>query len=66
MKNLNELAKEITLREGKKKSLTIAQVKEVLGILSDVFYGQEGYEAIVLLFKNGKKRVEKCKMKKKS
>jgi len=31
--NLNDLAKEITLQEGKTKSLTIAQVKEVMKIL---------------------------------
>ena len=30
--NLNELARQITLREGKKKSLSIAQVKEVMKI----------------------------------
>jgi len=30
--NLNELAKQITLREGKKVSISIAQVKEVLSI----------------------------------
>ena len=28
--NMNTFAKEITLREGKKKSLSIAQVKEVI------------------------------------
>ena len=31
--NLNNLAKKITLKEGKKKSLSIAQVKEVMKIL---------------------------------
>jgi hypothetical protein len=30
--NLNDLAKEITLQEGKKRSLPIGQVKEVLKI----------------------------------
>jgi hypothetical protein len=32
----NELVKEVTKREGKKKSLPIAQVREVLTILSDM------------------------------
>lgn len=31
--NLNNLAKDITLSEGKSKSLSIAQVKEVMKIL---------------------------------
>ena len=33
--NLNEFAREITLIEGKKQSISIAQVKEVIKILSD-------------------------------
>ena len=31
--NLNELAREVTLVEGKKESVSIAQVKEVMNIL---------------------------------
>lgn len=34
--NLNELAKEICKREGKKKQVDIAQVKEVLRVLMDI------------------------------
>lgn len=34
--NLNQLAKEITLREGGKVNLSIAQVKEVLRCLIDI------------------------------
>lgn len=37
--NLNELAREITLREGKKKSLSIADVKEVLRIIDEIHPG---------------------------
>lgn len=33
MLNLNDFAKEITLQEGKKKSLSIAQVKEVMRLV---------------------------------
>lgn len=33
--NLNKLAREITLVEGLEKSISIAQVKEVLGILGE-------------------------------
>ena len=35
--NLNELAKRLTVYEGGKKNLTIAQVKDVLAALGDVF-----------------------------
>lgn len=35
--NLNLLAKEICKREGKKQELSIAQVKEVLRVLMDIF-----------------------------
>ena len=30
--NLNDLARRVTLREGKKKSVSIAQVKEIIGL----------------------------------
>lgn len=42
--NMNELAREVTLREGKKKSLSIAQVKEVLKCLKQVIYLEKGAE----------------------
>jgi len=32
MANLNSLAREVTLQEGKKRSVSIAQVKEILRI----------------------------------
>jgi hypothetical protein len=35
--NLNEFAKEICRREGKKKSVDIAQVKEIVRIIGDIF-----------------------------
>ena len=40
--NLNDLAKEITLVEGKKKQVSIAQVKEILKIIiNDREFGLE-------------------------
>lgn len=36
--NMNKVAAEIAKREGKKKSLSIAQIKEVLGIVSDMCF----------------------------
>jgi hypothetical protein len=35
--NMNELAKIIALKEGKKKSLSIGQVKEVMALIADAF-----------------------------
>lgn len=64
--NLNELAKRITLAEGKKLSISIAQVKEVLGILSDVVYacwnGAEDFNLFMALLKNGNKRAKNRKL----
>lgn len=57
--SLNELAKEITLREGKKVSVSIAQVKEVLRILAEVLIETE------TLFWPQPKVSAKKKMKKK-
>jgi hypothetical protein len=34
--NLNELARDITLQEGKKQSISIAQVKEVLKLYFEI------------------------------
>lgn len=65
MTNLNQLAREITLREGKKKSISIAQVKEVLGILSDIIYSESMsglYTGVCfLLCSNGEKRAKRKK-----
>ena len=38
MKILNKLAKEVARREGKKKQVDIAQIKEILGVLCDIFW----------------------------
>ncbi len=37
--NINEFAKQVTQEEGKKESLTIAQVKEVLSIINKKLFG---------------------------
>lgn len=54
--NANELAKLITKREGKRLSLSIAQVKEVLGIVSDYLVLAPEYRD--LLIKLGKRRAK--------
>ena len=44
--NLNDLARKITLKEGKKKSISIAQVKEVMRLLLIELSEMQGYEAL--------------------
>lgn len=44
--NLNELAKEITLLEGKSESINIAQVKEMIAILGNRWRAMEMNEVI--------------------
>lgn len=60
--NLNQLAKEICSREGLKKQVNIAQVKEIIGCLCEIFCvsdGAELYELVNLLDSTGKKRLAK-------
>ena len=47
--NEDELAREVTLREGKKESISIAQVKEVIKCLKGVFIDDETYLASDIL-----------------
>ncbi len=62
---LNKLAKEITLREGKKKQINIAQVKEIIGIISDLVYEMKTESLVKKLWDNGEKRAKKkSKLKK--
>ena len=49
MVNLNDLAKEITLAEGLKESLSIAQVKEVLKLTLKAMKGMTVEEVSSLL-----------------
>lgn len=54
IKNLNALATVITLREGKKKPLDIAQVKESLRIICQLMV--EEPQIIALMIKNGSRK----------
>lgn len=60
--NLNKLALEITKREGLKKQVNIAQVKEILGVLSDVVF-EMGDDQLFVFFdafdKAGRRRAQK-------
>lgn len=67
MKILNKLASEIARREGKKKSISIGDAREIVGILSDIFYeeGEDAMKIVNALFENGDKRNAKNAKKKK-
>jgi len=59
--DLNDLASEVTRREGGKQSLGIAQVKEVVRIHCDIFAELRPLKFLWLVWKmrrNGKKRVD--------
>ena len=49
--NLNELAQTVTSREGLKKSVNIAQVKEVIRVIGDIFAELSLYQFLKLAFK---------------
>lgn len=53
--NLNDLAKSVTLKEGKKLSLSIAQVKEVLKIILELL-AKMTYGEVSELFKKTKSK----------
>jgi len=58
--NLNDLARRVTLKEGKKKSISIAQVKEVIRLTLIELANQDYEQTIKTLVRyqrNGKKRI---------
>ena len=55
----NELAKKIAKKEGKKSSVTIGNIREILTILSDEIVKSPG--ALKVLIDNGIRRVGKKK-----
>lgn len=57
--NLNDLAKIICEEEGGKEQLSIAQVKEVIGILSEKLAKPMGPDLIVKLIQTGNRRLKK-------
>lgn len=60
--NMNQLAKEICKKEGKKKQINIAQVKEILGCLSDILldrFIEDGMQIYLELVKTGVRRSKK-------
>jgi hypothetical protein len=69
--NLHDLAKEVAKREGKKKSVDIAQIKEVIKILFEVLEEKAVYDAdqldedVVILIDEKKQKKKPVKKKKK-
>lgn len=60
-RNIHKLACKITRLEGKKKSVSVAQVKEILGILADLVY--DSVDTRGLLYEYAKARHESRKKK---
>lgn len=61
---INKLVKELCKREGLKKQVDIAQIKEIVGHLAEILCdGEEGCELSNALFQLGEKRAKKRKKK---
>lgn len=58
IKTIKGLASAIAKREGKKVQVNIAQINEILGVLSDLFYSGNISGMLVMLFENGQKRAK--------
>lgn len=59
------LASTIAKREGKKSEARIGDIREILGILSDLFYEEEAAGLYMVLLNNGLKRANKKPKEKK-
>jgi len=65
--NMSELSEEVVRREGGKQSLSIAQIKEVLAIVSDIHYEHilsGGPHIGTMLLDNGQRRLKSGKSSK--
>ncbi len=59
--NLNELAKMLCSAEGKKKQVSIAQMKEIIKVIIDL--DPETYSQMLLLFSKARTRKQVKEMK---
>jgi hypothetical protein len=67
---IETLVKKICRAEGKKKQVSIAQIREIVGIISDIYWKKwqfnDGWKVAAPLFMNGQKRAKaRAKGKKK-
>ena len=60
---IKKLAAEIAKIEGKKSEARIGDIREILGIISDIFYAFPE-EVAQLVFENGMKRAKRLAKKK--
>lgn len=58
---INKLASKIAKIEGKKSEVSIGNIREILGIISDILYmdALENSDIYMCLYQNGKKRANK-------
>lgn len=64
---LKELASKVAKIEGNKSQARIGDIREILGILSELFYmGDEGFDESAplgdMFYKNGQRRLKRKKM----
>jgi len=60
MKNITEICIKVSKHEGKKKETNISQIREIVGILSDMMFDAKwGSRVIKLMYDNGKRRFKK-------
>jgi hypothetical protein len=59
---IKNLVTEIVMREGRKSNVAIGDVREIVGLLSDIIYASDDAVGVVLmLLRNGKQRAKKKK-----
>jgi hypothetical protein len=61
MKTIRGLASALAKKEGKKSQARIGDIRELLGLLSDVIHEADGSDILILLIDNGAKRAKKIK-----
>ena len=62
MKTIKQLVKELCKREGKRIGVSVAQMNEIVGHLSDIVYEYSSavdFPLYMMLHKNGEKRAKK-------
>lgn len=57
--NMRELASELAEAEGLKVEVSVGNMREILGLLSDLIYAEGGDDLVNLLYRNGKRRAKK-------
>lgn len=61
---INDIAKEIAKREGKKSQARIGDIREILGILADMIYEFNTGQVMIPMLDLGEKRAKKRNAKK--